>query len=64
MANSGLLLPTESPKAKQKFRPATWCALLPGKQKLTLTDSEEETIVLAAELNKSLVAETRSGQSY
>ena len=30
----------------------------------SLTDSEEETIVLAAELNKSLVAETRSGQSY
>ena len=31
---------------------------------LSLTDSEEETIVLAAELNKSLVAETRSGQLY
>ena len=30
----------------------------------SLTDSEEETIVLAAELNKPLVAETRSGQSY
>jgi len=29
-----------------------------------LTDSEEETIVLAAELNAPLVAETRSGQSY
>jgi len=31
---------------------------------LSLTDSEEETIVLAAELNAPLVAETRSGQSY
>ena len=30
----------------------------------SITDSEEETIVLAAELNKPLVAETRSGQSY
>jgi len=30
----------------------------------SLTDSEEETIVLAAELNAPLVAETRSGQSY
>ena len=30
----------------------------------SLTDSEDETIVLAAEPNKSLVAETRSGQSY
>ena len=29
-----------------------------------LTDSEEETIVLAAELNKPVVAETRSGRSY
>ena len=29
-----------------------------------LTDSEEETIVLAAELNELLVAETHSGQSY
>ena len=31
---------------------------------LSITDSEEETIVLTAELNKPLVAETRSGQSY
>ena len=30
----------------------------------SLTYSEEETIILAAELNKLLVAETRSGQSY
>ena len=30
----------------------------------SLTDSEEETIVLAVELNKPLVAETHSGQSY
>ena len=30
----------------------------------SLTDSEEETIVLATELNAPLVAETRSGQSY
>jgi len=30
----------------------------------SLTDSEEKTIVLAAELNKPLVTETRSGQSY
>jgi len=30
----------------------------------SLTDSEEETTVLAAELNAPLVAETRSGQSY
>ena len=30
----------------------------------SLTDSKEETIVLVAELNKSLVAETCSGQSY
>jgi len=30
----------------------------------SLTDSEEETIVLVAELNKPLVAETRSDQSY
>ena len=30
----------------------------------SLTDSEEETIVLAAELNALLMAETRSGQSY
>ena len=30
----------------------------------SITDSEEETIVLAAELNKPLVAKTRSGQSY
>ena len=30
----------------------------------SLTDSEEETIVLVAELNKPLMAETRSGQSY
>jgi len=29
-----------------------------------LTDSEEETIVLAAELKEPLVAETRSGQAY
>ena len=28
------------------------------------TDSEEETIVLAAKLNKPLVTETHSGQSY
>ena len=30
----------------------------------SLTDSEEETSVLAAELNAPLVVETRSGQSY
>ena len=30
----------------------------------SLTDSEEETIVLATELNVLLVVETRSGQSY
>jgi len=30
----------------------------------SLTDSEEKTIVLAAELNEPLVVETRSGQSY
>ena len=30
----------------------------------SLTDSEEETIVLAAEQNAPLVVETRSGQSY
>ena len=30
----------------------------------SLTDSEEETIVLAVELNAPLVAETRSGHSY
>jgi len=30
----------------------------------SLTDSEEETIVLTAELNKPLVTETRSGQLY
>jgi len=30
----------------------------------SLTDSEEETIVPTAELNKPLVTETRSGQSY
>ena len=30
----------------------------------SLTDSGEETIVLATELNEPLVAETRSGQSY
>ena len=30
----------------------------------SLTDSEKETIVLAAELNASLIVETRSGQSY
>ena len=30
----------------------------------SLTDSEEETTVLAAEPNKPLVVETRSGQSY
>ena len=30
----------------------------------SLTDSEEETIILVAELNAPLVAETRSGQSY
>ena len=30
----------------------------------SLTDSEEETVVLAAELNAPLVAETYSGQSY
>ena len=30
----------------------------------SLTDSEEETIVLAAELNAPLVTETRSGQLY
>jgi len=30
----------------------------------SLTDSEEETIVLATELNAPLVAETHSGQSY
>ena len=29
-----------------------------------LTDSKEETIILAAKLNAPLVAETRSGQSY
>ena len=29
-----------------------------------LTDSEEETIILAAELNAPLVDETHSGQSY
>jgi len=41
--------------------------LPPGKQKTdvpTLIDSEEETIVLAAELNVSLVTGTRLGQSY
>ena len=31
---------------------------------LLLTDSEEEMIVLATELNKPLVTETHSGQSY
>jgi len=30
----------------------------------SLTDSEEETIVLAAEPNAPLIAGTRSGQSY
>ena len=30
----------------------------------SLTDSEEETVVLAAELNAPLVAKTCSGQSY
>ena len=30
----------------------------------SLTDSEEKTIVLAVELNKSLVTETHSGQLY
>ena len=30
----------------------------------SLTDSKEETIVFAAELNAPLMAETRSGQSY
>jgi len=30
----------------------------------SLTDSEEETIILAAELNTPLVAESRSSQSY
>ena len=30
----------------------------------SVTDSEEETIILAAEPNAPLVAETRSGQSY
>ena len=30
----------------------------------SVTDSEEEIIVLAAELNAPLVAETRSGQLY
>ena len=30
----------------------------------SLADSEEETIVLATELNAPLMAETRSGQSY
>jgi len=30
----------------------------------SLTDTEEETIVLAAEPNAPLVAGTRSGQSY
>ena len=30
----------------------------------SLTDSEEETIVLTAEINKPLVTETRPGQSY
>ena len=30
----------------------------------SLTDSEEETIVLATELNTPLIAGTRSGQSY
>ena len=30
----------------------------------SLTDSEEETIVLTAELNALIVAETRLGQSY
>ena len=30
----------------------------------SLTDSEEETIILAVELNAPLMAETRSGQSY
>jgi len=44
-----------------------WCVLPPEKQKTdvpSLTDSEEETIVLDAELNAPLVTETRSGQSY
>ena len=43
-----------------------WCVLLPEKQKPIplLTDSEEETIVLIAELNALLMAKTRSGQSY
>ena len=31
---------------------------------LSLTDSEEETIILATELNEPLVVKTRSGQSY
>ena len=30
----------------------------------SLTNSEEETIILVAELNELLVAETHSGQSY
>ena len=30
----------------------------------SITDSEEETIILTTELNKPLMAETRSGQSY
>ena len=33
-ANSGLLLPTGSPGAKQKLHLAMWCVLPPGKQKL------------------------------
>ena len=55
-------------RGKQKLHLAMWCVLPPGKQKIdipSLTDSEEEeTIVLAAELNAPLVARTRLGQSY
>ena len=62
MASNGPLWPAGSPKAKLKLHPVMWYVPLRGKQN-SLTDSEEETIVLAAEPNQ-LVTGTPSGQSY
>ena len=65
-ASIGLLLPPGSPEAKQKPRLVMVC-VSSREAKIdvpSLTDYEEEIIVLAAGPNLSLIVGTRPGQSY
>ena len=66
-ANNGLLLPTEVQRWGKSFT-LQYGVCASSREAETdvpsLTDSEEEIIVLAAELNAPFVTETRTCQSY